>query len=179
MFYAIEKNRKANVQALLEKGANFRQMTRGADPNHRSKTLMTPLGLAITLNSLPILCLLHVNGARVNAPVGAERSTLLYLVIQCDFDEIAQWLIAVGNMTRAVDREGIEPIYVAARQGKVGMVRLLQACGASLLAKDKKENGLMHFATQSQSIPLIDFLVQEEFPLEPKPPAKEELRVPL
>ncbi len=158
LFPAILRNRKEIVTFLLDQGVN---------PNHYTKDLMTPLGLAILENFLPLVQILVDKGADIEAPIGINGDGPLHLAVRMGFEEIARWLLGKVNRTQK-NRKGEEAIHIAAAKGDENMLRLLHECrNTPGIALDKKNNTAAYFAAGSSSLEAMNFLIERKYPLEP------------
>ncbi len=158
LFYAVRKNRLENIEFLVKNKA---------DVNHRSHELMTLVGIAIDNNSLPMLRLLLSHGAHIEDRIGLEHESALHVSIKKKHDEITFFLFSQGVDVTCKDQNGVQPIHLAAAQGKRNLVRLLIACGADPLAQDNEGKTVMHYAAESSSKELIDDLKNSGASIEP------------
>lgn len=149
------------VQAMIE------NRMEEVDPNQRDEKLLTPLGVAILKNSLPLVKALIEKEAQLEDCIGLRAETALHLALaQEGSDEIVRFLVEKGAPLMQKDSLGREPIHIAAREGKLCMVRFLHACGASLASQDHGHKTIVHYAAQSSCVELIDFLKEKEIPLD-------------
>jgi ankyrin repeat protein len=150
LFMAICSKRLDNTRILLEKGA---------DPNHLTAKLMTPLSAAIHAGQMEVVKLLLKLGAYINKRcLTAQSSPLMQAIGQSEMN-IVRLLIIEGADVNLSDRHGMAPVHAAALSGNLPLLRLLQNAGANFQAEDNQGMTVMHFAAQSDNPDLIDFLV--------------------
>lgn len=140
LFYAIEAKNYAQVRSFIE---------RGADLNHYDHKLITPLMLACSLNQLHTVQSLIVNGADPNQVGEIEKIPPLNFAICACNDEVIHLLLSLGVNCNQASGDGTHPVHLAAKMGKVWLLRLFAAMGLPLDIKNREGMQPIHFATSN------------------------------
>ncbi len=149
LHYAAEYNLLDNVDLLLQKDAN---------PNHMSQSKISPVLHAVLNNSRSSVQSLLNYGAMIDLVCLEEQATYLLIALEKDLFDMARFLINQGAKIDKADREGRQPIHIAAKKGHIGLVRHLVSKGASLRAKDNQGKTVAHYAAESDEPRLLDYL---------------------
>jgi ankyrin repeat protein len=111
-----------------------RLLARGASPNNRDKSGMTPLGLAVRAGSVELIRALVDRGADVNSPASGWGPPLIRAAANRRLD-VAELLLASGANPDARDCTGGTPLWYAAVNGDVELIEVLVAAGARIDAE--------------------------------------------
>lgn len=152
LLIAIANKNLQNAGVFLKKGAN---------PNHTTADLLTPLSLAVSVDHIEIVRLLLKHGTWINQYCSILRSTPLLLAITQKQVNMAKLLMIEGADVNQCDRSGLAPVHAAALAGNLLLMRLLNSAGANLEALDHQGRGVAHYAAQSDKIEMIDFLIAQ------------------
>lgn len=152
LFYAVMAGSKEGVELLLKNGA---------ETNIYDTHLITPLCCAICgpSPSLFILQTLLAAGADPNMQVTTERSTPLFLALECKSDELTRCLLFSGANYHTNVGAGRTLMHIAAETGKTSLINLFAAKGISFEGRD--ENGLqpIHLAAAHEDLEAVKTLV--------------------
>ncbi len=152
LLMAIANKKLENAEVFLKKGAN---------PNHATAQLLTPLSVAVSVDHIEIVRLLLKHGAWINQYCSILRSTSLLLAISQKQENMAKLLMIEGADVDQCDRSGLAPVHVAALTGNLLLMRLLHSGGANLEVLDHQGRGVAHYAAQSDKTEMIDFLINQ------------------
>ncbi len=174
---------KAEVEALLAKGANINAKDKngdtmlhkasaagkkdivewllglGADVNVRGADKETPLHRAAYQHqgTKDIAELLLAKGADVNARNREERPPLRMAVSQ-DNKDIVELLLAKGADVNALDTYGT-PLHLAATTGNIAIAELLLAKGAQVNRKESAGRTALHFVAYDGKKAMAEWLL--------------------
>lgn len=120
------------------------QLQGGADSNYRDEEGMTALMLAAHLGKLDMVEALLAAGADVNAKDALGWTALMKAIFNYElnvgFPEIVSRLIEAGAEFETEISYGTRPLMLAAGYGQAGVIDVLLAAGADVLATN--EGGL-------------------------------------
>ncbi|KAM0497400.1 hypothetical protein ACHAP8_006892 [Fusarium lateritium] len=158
--YAVNANSVATAQTLLEHGASIESCDIGG---------ITPLIAAVLYNAIEMASFLLDHDANFEASNNSGKRPL-HLAAEKNFGQMAQLLLEKGADIEAradskihddeIVVEGMTPLLVAARFGRVETFHILVDHGADVKAISAGYNGI-HMATIGQAKSLIRFFVQE------------------
>jgi ankyrin repeat protein len=153
---AVEKQDRAKVAALLEKGT-------GVDAAQADG--MTALHWAVYHDDLPTATLLVKAGA--NARAGNRYGvTPLSLACRNGNAEVVRLLLEAGADPDTTLRGGETALMTAARTGKVGPVKLLLSGGAKVHARDRKGQTALMWAAAEGHADVVSTLLAKGADLE-------------
>ncbi len=116
-------------------------ISKGADPNARSKNGLTPLAWSAYGDDLDRIKLLISRGADVNS-ADEYLKTPLHIAANWNKAEIAGFLILKGARVNARDRSGWMPLHWASLEGGPEVIELLINKGAQKNAKTTRSRSL-------------------------------------
>ena len=149
LFEAIEKGGKAEVAALLAKGA---------DVNAKNSGGQTPLHWAAKFARQDIARLLLSNGADVNSR-STDGRTPLYTATLWNNTNIVELLLTKGADINAKNEEGRTPLHNATIQENRHIIELLLANGADVNARNKDGETPLHVAVERLNWDLVRSLI--------------------
>ena len=135
----------------------------GADPDVRGLANRTPLHSAVYSGDVQTVRVLLEYKADVNARSISGESPLHFLLdplrySDSDLPNVFQILLEHGADANARENDLSTPLHIAARNGKVEVVRLLLEHGASVDAEDKEGRTPFHLASFSGYSDVIELL---------------------
>ncbi|OBS24206.1 hypothetical protein FPOA_04753 [Fusarium poae] len=158
--YAVGANSVATAQTLLEHGASIESCDMSGT---------TPLIAAVVYNAIEMASFLLDHNANIEASNNNGKRPL-HLASENNFGQMTQLLIEKGADIEAradskdnddqVVVEGLTPLLVAARFGRVETFHILVDHGADVNASSAGYNGI-HLATVGQAKSLIRFFAQK------------------
>ncbi len=147
LILAATVKQKGHVDLLLKAGAN---------PNHRNHSMISPLFAGCSPGSLPIVKTLVNGGANVNQ-IGLGKTPILHYAIEQD-DAISLYLLHNGADCVATDRLGNSADHIAARKGKVTVLRLMAGREIDLQTPNYYGLQAMHLAAHGGHIDCLSML---------------------
>ena len=149
LFNAIEWNKPARVQELLNDGAN---------PNGRDKDGFTPLGVATKKGHLDVVKELIARGADINAKASNGYTALFYAARNGDLD-IVKELIAKGADVNAKDKYGVTILISTVYKRRLAIVKELVTHGADVNAKNKSGKTALYQAADNEDLDIMKVLM--------------------
>jgi ankyrin repeat protein len=146
LFFAIEQKKENNVAYLIKAGANV---------NHKSKKLISPLIAAIYSGQLQIVKKLIESGAYINQKGTHLHLTPIMLSLIQKTTEISMHLMLCGAALNSIDSKGNHLAHVAAMTGQVNFLKVLALKGFSLEVPNKKGVHPIHMAAQSGQVQVL------------------------
>lgn len=144
----------------------------GANVNHRTKTMSTPLRAACFDGRLDIVAYLVAHGADVNV-TNAYNNTCLMIAAYKGHTDVVQFLLAHGAAANEQAHCGATALHYAAECGYTEICRLLLDAGAVIKRNDYGMTAITVAAERTRE------LVVEMFYTRPGLMGKEEVRVGL
>lgn len=153
LFYAIRTLKEKNLIALLNKGANA---------NHQTHALVTPLAYAIELSHSMVKILLRYK-ANINQICDIKKSTPLHIAISHQKWELARYLILRGARTDIPDVLGRYPIHYLDKNKNHELLRLLVA-GKSTISSIISDSGMgiAHYAASHADNALLELIYEKD-----------------
>jgi len=154
---AASKGHAILIKLLLEEGA---------DINAKNNQGETPLNYSVLNNNIETTNLLIELGANVNITY-KYGMTLLMKAAGTD-SEMVKYLIEKGADVNSRSDEGLSPLMIAAREGKLNAVKYLIDNGAGINAEHVRlEFTAIHFAASNDNVDIIDYLILSGAKVEP------------
>jgi ankyrin repeat protein len=169
LFAAIAGNNEEKVTLLLAKGAN---------PNHLSKSRVSPLFLAVEKGLCTIANLLVRYGADVNQVCLETKQTPLHIATQQGNYGLVRFLVDAGADPNKRMMHGVVPIHLAARRGDINLLFNLMRSGADYFAVDDNGWSIAHHAALSEKPEIFHFLVGHSISLDDRARPKNGAKTP-
>ncbi|MBY0377978.1 MAG: ankyrin repeat domain-containing protein, partial [Gammaproteobacteria bacterium] len=155
-FYALHEAVMANnygaVQRLLRRYPVDALNARG----------QTPLMLAASIGSVPLVNLLLKHGAFIDKCDRVGRNSLHYALDSSSVETALLILPLLRNPNQA-DRFGMTPMMKAALKGVVSVMRFLAETNHDIHSVDKHGHNALHYAALADQVESIAFLVSHKF----------------
>ncbi|MBA2654946.1 MAG: ankyrin repeat domain-containing protein [Gammaproteobacteria bacterium] len=134
---------------------------KGVDINTSAKNAITPLCLAVENGHLECVKFLHEKGAPIN--IHSNGATPLIRALQKEKWEMGKLLIGMGadvNLNSGNDETPSTPLYVAARSGRLDIVKLLINKGANF-QNAAVIHGALNSGLRSGQLDVVKFLIEK------------------
>ncbi len=154
-------------EAVLTRNAKIATAMKQREPlvaEERNAEHMTPLHVSISMRDADAVDFLLKLGANANAEVrDTTARTPLTMAITSGLDAVVLPLLRAGADPSAVDRMSRwTPAHMAVNMGNVKVLDMLIGMRANLLAKDDRENTIVHAAVGCGQMEILQKLLSDE-----------------
>ncbi|KAI9436836.1 ankyrin repeat-containing domain protein [Lactarius indigo] len=119
----------------------------------------SPLAAALRNRHIKVAELLHQHGAVLHT--GDNSRTLLHAASKDGLTDVAQWLLSVGADANAQDDGDRTPLYFAAANGRLEIVRILLGHGVDVrVATTRVNHTPLHEASRGGHVDVVRLLIQ-------------------
>ena len=152
MMLAVEGGSAKITKLLIE---------HGSDVNHYNKSRVFPLHSACTNGSLDIVKILVENSASIDC-LNSFQQTPLAVAAAFNHVDIINFLLQTGHADiEAKDKDGYNPLLLAASDGNAEAVDILLKMQADIFVLDKEERTVLYWAAMQNHKNVIDVLLKD------------------
>ena len=133
----------------------------GSDVNHCNKSRVFPLHSACTNGSLDIVKILVENSASIDC-LNSFHQTPLAVAAAFNHVDIINFLLQTGRADiEAKDKDGYNPLLLAASEGNAEAVDILLKLHADIFVIDKEDRTVLYWAAMQNHKNVIDVLLKD------------------
>jgi ankyrin repeat protein len=165
---ALERSNFKKAKELVNSGRV--DVNASLQPPHHEQGHLPPIAAAALTGSVEVVRALVEKGADVNAAVGCNGMTALYLAAQEGHHDIAIFLLSLGADPNLLTREAVpgSALNIAAQFGHLRVVKALVGGGANLdYVKIDDGNPALQTALKVNQQPIAEYLLKKNCALIP------------